>query len=169
VVLEDLDPTASYRGRAVAIGPDGSEAAGEELPTEFRARPDPRPGSKPASELPKMGQAPGIHDPEPVPFSEQPLAIPLAVRNPHDFDVDRWPITTGIPFARGALTDPNHARLVCGADEVPAQIQLTARWPDGSVKWLLITFLARVPAARPSGLPLGMWPGRTAGCSGRRA
>ena len=37
-------------------------------------------------------------------------------------------------------------RLVQGDEEVPAQVQLTARWPDGSVKWLLVTFLASAPA-----------------------
>jgi hypothetical protein len=122
VVLDGLDPAATYRGRAIAVGPDGNAEAGDDF--TFRAVPPPAP-----------------------PTRDETLTIPLAVQNPHDFAVARWPITTGIPFAQGALGSAAHVRLIRDTEEVPAQVQLTARWPDGSVKWLLITFLASAPAA----------------------
>ena len=58
------------------------------------------------------------------------------------------PITGGIPIARGALKDVRAVRLMIQGAEVPAQARALAQWPDGSVKWLLLSFVA--PAdARP--------------------
>jgi hypothetical protein len=52
------------------------------------------------------------------------------------------PVTAGIPFARGAL--PEVPPLVLqGPDGQAAVVQAEplARWPDGSVKWLLLDFV----------------------------
>jgi hypothetical protein len=51
----------------------------------------------------------------------------------------RWPVTHGCPFAQGALHDPEGVRLVTtqGA-ELPLQTAVLARWPDGSIQWLLL-------------------------------
>lgn len=57
---------------------------------------------------------------------------------------EKEPSTTAVPFAKGELLPEqiqglqitNHKRCV------PAQFKATACWPDGSVKWLLIHFLA---------------------------
>ncbi len=58
------------------------------------------------------------------------------------------PITGGIPIARGALKDVRAVRLMIQGAEVPAQARALAQWPDGSVKWLLLSLVA--PAdARP--------------------
>lgn len=49
------------------------------------------------------------------------------------------PVTHGCPFPAGALTDPERVRLVAAAGvELPLQTTVLARWPDGSVKWLLL-------------------------------
>ena len=100
---------------------------------------------------------------------QETFTIPLAVRNPHAFAVDQWPITTGVPFAQGTLGSAEQVRLVRGEEEVPAQVQLTARWPDGSVKWLLVTFLASAPAAGQADYRLGVRPDGAAGRGGRGA
>ncbi|MBT3379332.1 MAG: hypothetical protein HN406_27275, partial [Lentisphaerae bacterium] len=47
----------------------------------------------------------------------------------------RWGITQGIPFAQGILSDARHA-VVEGR---PSQADVLTRWPDGSVKWLLLS------------------------------
>ncbi len=57
-----------------------------------------------------------------------------------------FPVTGGVPFARGALKDPQGVALRIGDQIVPLQIQQLAMWPDGSVKWLLLDFQA-TPAA----------------------
>ena len=121
VVLDGLKPDAEYHGRAIGAHPDGSPAVGADF--VFRARP-----------------------PEPPPTREGAHTIPLAVRNPHPFAVEDWPVTTGIPFPRGELASPAHVRLLGQKGEEPAQVTLTARWPDGGVKWLLVTFLADAAA-----------------------
>jgi hypothetical protein len=52
------------------------------------------------------------------------------------------PVTVGIPFPRGQVTDPTVLFLLDGqGHEVPLQTLPLARWPDGSVKWLLLDFL----------------------------
>lgn len=60
----------------------------------------------------------------------------------------RGPVTTGIPFPRGALTDP--AKLVLrdarGA-VVALQARTLDRWPDGSARWVLLDWIAEAGAA----------------------
>ena len=50
----------------------------------------------------------------------------------------------GIPLPRGAVNLPNRAgvRVVNGV-VVPIQAESLAIWPDGSIKWLLVTFYAQ--------------------------
>jgi hypothetical protein len=74
-------------------------------------------------------------------------AVPLAVQNPYDFPLREFPLSSGVPFAQGELTDAGGVRLLDphGA-EVPVQAEPTVRWKDGSIKWLLVTFLAAADA-----------------------
>ncbi len=75
------------------------------------------------------------------------IDLSLSVEEPPaGIDAVRRPVGGGIPFPRGVLTDPRSVRLVRGdGSEVPFQIEFTAPWPDGSVRWLVITFLADLP------------------------
>jgi hypothetical protein len=52
------------------------------------------------------------------------------------------PVTVGIPFPRGLLHEPLFIGLSGPEGPVPVQTEALARWPDGSVKWLLLDFLA---------------------------
>ena len=55
----------------------------------------------------------------------------------------REPITLGVPFPRGAVRDT--ARLTLAdrnGDPVPMDAIVTERWPDGSVRWALVDFVA---------------------------
>jgi hypothetical protein len=52
------------------------------------------------------------------------------------------PVTVGIPFARGTLHDAGSLGLFDQYGSVPLQTQALAHWSDGSVKWLLLDFLA---------------------------
>ncbi len=129
VVLEGLDPKAEYHGRAIGARRDGQAYAGADF--VFASRPPKAPAT----------QA-GTH------------AIPLAVANPHADAARSWPISTGIPFPQGVLASLDEVRLVGEQGEVPVQLRLTARWPDGSLKWVLATFLADVPAGASAGYRL---------------
>lgn len=68
-------------------------------------------------------------------------AVGLVVEEPSGVGRKGWPVTSGVPFARGALADPAAAALF-GPDgkEMPLQTEALARWPDGSVRWLLLDF-----------------------------
>ncbi len=58
-----------------------------------------------------------------------------------------WPVTSGIPFARGSLKDGQVVALFTTAgNEVPLQTEVLARWPGGSVRWLLIDFQVTLAA-----------------------
>lgn len=53
-----------------------------------------------------------------------------------------WPVSSGIPLPRGHLSEVSRCRLLDAAGQpVPAQFGELAYWPDGSVKWLLISFV----------------------------
>ena len=55
-----------------------------------------------------------------------------------------WPMTCGVPFPRGKLEREANVRLLGGrGQEVPCQVDKTATWPDGSVKWALLSFRGR--------------------------
>ena len=46
----------------------------------------------------------------------------------------------GLPVPRGAVRQPDQARLFVRGKEAPCQIEPLAYWPDGSLKWLLLIF-----------------------------
>jgi hypothetical protein len=49
------------------------------------------------------------------------------------------PIQAGIPFAPGRLHEADSLSLVhVSGTAIPAQAEVLARWPDGSIKWLLL-------------------------------
>jgi hypothetical protein len=61
----------------------------------------------------------------------------------------RVPVSLGVPFPRGWITDPGELRasVAVTGDALAVQTRLLARWPDRSVKWLLVDVLApAVPA-----------------------
>jgi hypothetical protein len=52
-----------------------------------------------------------------------------------------WPVTCGIPFPKGELGSERNVMLADGAGRtVPLQTEVTSRWSDGSVRWLLLDF-----------------------------
>ncbi len=52
------------------------------------------------------------------------------------------PVTTGIPWPRGALRDPSNLALVNPEGAAPLQTRVLDRWSDGSVRWLLLDWFA---------------------------
>jgi len=55
-----------------------------------------------------------------------------------DLPAGRWGVSQGVPLARGVLADAQHVRIAGR----PVQAEALNRWPDGSVKWLLLSTLA---------------------------
>ncbi len=57
-----------------------------------------------------------------------------------------WPVTTGIPFPKGGLTDANQCRLIDDrGEEQPLQAKVAATWDATrtSIRWLTIDFVAQ--------------------------
>ncbi|WP_428562474.1 MAG: hypothetical protein ACP59X_21480 [Solidesulfovibrio sp. DCME] len=74
------------------------------------------------------------------------MDVPLTITNPEAVAKTAEPITSGVPFAPGVLTDAADVGLLRDGAEIPGQFQATARWPDGSVRWLLCDFQSDLPA-----------------------
>ena len=53
-----------------------------------------------------------------------------------------WPIIAGMPFPEGAIEDSSSIRIMSGSSEIPAQVDVTATWRDGSIRWALAGFTA---------------------------
>ncbi|MFW6156208.1 MAG: hypothetical protein ACOC7J_02720, partial [Armatimonadota bacterium] len=119
--LTGLDPETTYHGRGVGITPEGEMYHGPDI----------------------TFTADGI---DPPPTIEGVHEVPLTVRNWHDVDAERWPVTSGVPFPEGHLAHTDDMRVMRDGREVMAQLKPLGTWPDGSIKWALVTILADVPA-----------------------
>jgi len=121
LVLEDVKPGSYVLAAALSV--DGKKVAETGVP--LRKAP---------------GQSREVERAS-VPIIVQPLRAPGGT----------WPVTTGVPFPNGVLRDGERVRLLDpDKNEVPVQVQTTARWsPNGYVRWLLLDLLAKVAPARP--------------------
>ena len=74
----------------------------------------------------------------------------LTLRNPSGLKQAAWPVTTGVPFPKGALTSAGDVALVDASGRpVPVQTRVTSTWgPKGSVRWLLVDFQPDVSGAK---------------------
>ena len=61
------------------------------------------------------------------------------------YDRPQEPVTCGIPFPRGAMSQVEQFALHDGAAEVYCQKSVTGRWDDGSIRWLLVHCLLDLP------------------------
>ncbi len=61
------------------------------------------------------------------------------------FDRAAEPCSVAVPFPCGMLGDASRFVVHDGGRPIPTQCRVTAMWPDGSVKWLLVHFLADLP------------------------
>ncbi len=81
-----------------------------------------------------------------------------------------YPVATGVPIPRGELTAAAQVLVLDGASKpVPAQASALARWPDGSVKSLLVRFVAPLEAGRARYYTLRYGKGVTAAAAGVEA
>jgi len=67
--------------------------------------------------------------------------VPIKVLSFEDYADKSGYAVLGLPFPPGELWSEFEARVVDEAGvEVPSQLEPLARWPDGSIMWLLVTF-----------------------------
>jgi len=115
VCLTGLDPSRQYQARVVTQ--HGGRAVVSAV-LQFRAAP-------------------------PTPPATRADTIPLVVAEPSAEPRVAWPTTIGMPFGRGRLARVEDLRLFDPQGRpVVLQAELFSRWPDGSVKWAVLSFLA---------------------------
>ncbi|MFW6107070.1 MAG: hypothetical protein ACOC8A_00115 [bacterium] len=80
----------------------------------------------------------------------------------YELPVPQAPIRGGVALPKGACTSARQAVLLDEeGNEIPAQMERLAVWPDGSVKWLLVQAFADLPAGGARDVRLTFGPGRT--------
>jgi len=122
VRLRGLDPSKSYQAR-IATEYDGKRLTSE--PVRFKPAPKSPPPTK-------------------------PQMIELTVPEPTDHARRHWPATVGIPFAKGMLAKVDDLRLFDAAGRPrPLQAERFSRWPDGSVKWAILSLAADTTTGAP--------------------
>ena len=74
-----------------------------------------------------------------TPLAAQMAPIAVTVREPDAISRPRWPLTFSVPFSRGGRRDEGGLALRddTGA-ALPLQTRALSRWPDGSIRWLLV-------------------------------
>ena len=78
---------------------------------------------------------------------QAPLAVPLSIEEPTGVSRRDWPVRRGVPFPREALPSVDGLRLMGpGGREHPCVFEELARWPDGSVKWVVLDFPVTIEA-----------------------
>ncbi len=83
----------------------------------------------------------------------------FSVEEPTGVERQGWPVTSGVPLAEGALQDGENAALFdAEGQEVPLQTEVLARWPDGSVRWLLLDFQVDLAAEQRRAFSLRYGP-----------
>src|SRR5262245_35538011 len=83
----------------------------------------------------------------------EPAAEPITtlVIDSPTADAVAQPVTVGVPFPRGRLPWPTAVTLAgAGGRPLPCQVEPLGRWPDGTVRWLLLDTIARDLQAGPN-------------------
>ena len=86
-------------------------------------------------------------------------AVEVFLWEPSGVNRPQWPITFGVPFPKGALADKDQIRLRDGDRELAVASRVTAQWPDGSVRWLLLDFQVDLLGNGRRSLALDYGPG----------
>ena len=81
--------------------------------------------------------------------------IPLTVTETEGVDREE-PVSFGIPLPEGAIGSSYMAALVDGGTQVPTSGRALLRWPDGSIKWLLVSGRVKVGASETKSLQLAI-------------
>lgn len=73
------------------------------------------------------------------------LEVHLTVSDDANVARHASPVTAGVPFAKGAVTDLRKLSVSVAGKPVPAQFTQLAPWDDGSVRWALMDCQVDVP------------------------
>ncbi len=95
-----------------------------------------------------------VAPPKPFPTgSAKRTELPLTVQETAGVARNE-PVTFGLPIPQGALGNPQALSLVDGKKTIPTQSRALVRWPDHSVKWLLVSGRVELKAKQKKTLAL---------------
>ncbi|RJS85868.1 hypothetical protein CW702_00565 [Candidatus Bathyarchaeota archaeon] len=138
IIIRGLKPGETYHFRLIGETPHGLVRSKDYT---FHAQSPPKP---------KIGKGEG--------------EVKLTVRGFSSIPEGNWPVTSGIPFPRGTLASERDVALYNSSGvNIPLQTSVLARWPDRSVKWLLLDFQADIKSDTPSEYTLRFGKPRRAG------
>jgi len=84
----------------------------------------------------------------------------MTVEEPSGIRRNAWPVTSGIPFAKGRVENPREVSVFrTDGQEAPLQTEVLATWPDGSVRWLLLDFQVDLDAGEKKSFSVRHGPG----------
>lgn len=87
--------------------------------------------------LPVRELRPPVRDADPVAF----MSVPLTITERLNIERRNQPVTSGVPLPEGQLFDPTQLRLLDElGNAIPLQTEVLAWWPDGSIRWILLSF-----------------------------
>lgn len=158
------EPALSAEPLATAEPPASSgsvESVAVETPAATPTTP-PADDDPPAPEAaPVASTSPVAVDPVPAPSGEPPPGrTPLVHARLRELDGRprvQEPLTFGMPLARGVAADTSALRLwdAHTGEAMPCQTRALSRWPDGSVRWVLVDTRADMPPSGERRLALG--------------
>lgn len=71
------------------------------------------------------------------------LKIPLKINVPNESVHGCFPVEVGIPLPESAVRNISQIGLFAGDKAVPADFSTLMSWPDGSLRWVLLRFIAQ--------------------------
>lgn len=133
-------PRSSYRGRnhrVVLTGLDPTQEVTARIRTDYEKQ--------------RLVSRPITFRATPVkPPPTRPHSVALTVPEPTEHARSAWPVTFGVPFGPTMLAGPSDLSLdLPKATEDALQAECFSRWPDGSVKWATLSFLANTKTSDP--------------------
>ncbi len=75
--------------------------------------------------------------------------VPLTLKETQGVERKQWPVHFGVPMPEGIIKDTRQLHLLdTSGREVPCQFTVLSRYwgKDGSIRWVLLDFLADIPA-----------------------
>lgn len=64
------------------------------------------------------------------------------------------PVTIGVPLPQGAVKSATDLVVLSGGKAIPAEIRPIVKWPDGSIRWVHLYFVADCPATGQAAVAL---------------
>lgn len=110
---------------------------------------------------------PEVNDKPAIPFTDArsvgDAIVKLNVKENAGVDRRGWPVTGGVPLPKGRVKDAGKLCLYAISPEkseqhrgvqIPCQWTVQSRWPDASIKWLLLEYFADVGASNAAAFAL---------------